>query len=92
MWKRVPQAAHYVPHDGEFFLRYSDNVLEDDLWTVGRLIMRNGVCVVQEIIQDGVYRMAMLGMTEKDIREEIETDPTGSFPEQYVEIVHKDFH
>lgn len=83
-----------VPANGTFLLRRSDNVLDDDQWTVEELTMHRGVCVGAKLIQDGAYAHgcfagSWVGKEQSFIQDIVDFDPTGSHPEQYTELVER---
>lgn len=71
--------------------RVSDNVLDDDDYTVVRLTIEGGVVVKREEVVDGVYdlnRVSALsvGATVAQIEAWTRYDSTGHHPETYHEV------
>jgi hypothetical protein len=68
-------------------VRISDNVLEEDDWSINELVIQDGVVVSQKNIYNSVHALPdMLGWTTNEVEEWTHYDPTGAHPENYYEL------
>lgn len=68
-------------------VRYSDNVLESNEWTVARLTVGSNKVESVVVEHQGVYDASrLLGLTLEVLEDMLNEDPTGSHPEQYFEV------
>jgi len=84
MFKKV--TGLFVPTDGVFLLRYSDNVLLDEDYSVFKITTVCGFVVEATTVYQGVYSLCGFSTSEQ-IQRSIDLDPTGQYPETYREIV-----
>lgn len=71
------------------FIRISDNVLDSQLWTVGRVEFseRTGRIVTQEMVHEGAYCLPnCIGWAVAELLNWQDCDPTGQHPETYNEV------
>lgn len=68
-------------------VRISDNVLEEEDWSVDEIVLRNNVVISQSPLCKGAYTIPnMMGWTVSKLIEWTQYDSTGSHPENYYEI------
>ena len=75
-----------MPVNGEIYARVSDNVLDDDDYTVYELNIRSSIVIGQTIVHEGCYPYDFIGMTTLQLTDWSARDETGSHPENYYEL------
>jgi hypothetical protein len=76
-----------IPSDGIVLIRVSDDVLDNEDWTVDYLLMRNGSVKEQVRVNFGVYNIPdMKGWTCGELSNWSRFENTGSHPQEFHDI------
>ena len=86
-WKNTVE-NHKALDNATLKVRVSDNVLDDEDYSIDLIGFRTGVVIWQHNIKDGVYRLPnMVGWDTIEFTKWVKEKWSGSFPENYNEYI-----